>query len=296
MKATPPPTGVSVPAPGALRVLLVDDEALARLRLRTLLGDCTAPPAVVTGEAEDAQQALIALRHAEFDVLLLDIHMPGMDGVTLARSLRELDDAHSAVGRAASASPTVVFVTAHAEHAVQAFELAAADYLTKPVRLERLQQALARVRLLRQRQSAASNLLLKIEQENQLKKRPVLDSHEKFLIIQDRGRTERVPLAEVLYFKAELKYVTVRTVTRSFVLDGALSDLQALYADQFIRIHRNALIARRAVRALVRHHDAEEGDSDGDGWAVRLNGIDELLMVSRRQISLVRDAMSSANG
>ena len=296
MKATPPPTGVSVPAPDALRVLLVDDEALARLRLRTLLGDCTAPPAVVTGEAEDAQQALIALRHAEFDVLLLDIHMPGMDGVTLARSLRELDDAHSAVGRAASASPTVVFVTAHAEHAVQAFELAAADYLTKPVRLERLQQALARVRLLRQRQPAASNLLLKIEQENQLKKGPVLDSHEKFLIIQDRGRTERVPLAEVLYFKAELKYVTVRTVARSFVLDGALSDLQALYADQFIRIHRNALIARRAVRALVRHHDAEEGDSDGDGWAVRLNGIDELLMVSRRQISLVRDAMSSANG
>ena len=101
-----------------------------------------------------------------------------------------------------------------------------------------------------------------------------------------------MPLADVLYFKAELKYVTVRTAARSFVLDGALSDLQALYADQFIRIHRNALIARRAVRALVRHHDAE----DGDGWAVRLNGIDELLMVSRRQVSLVGDAMSDRDG
>ena len=291
MKATPSPTMPLMPAADALRVLLVDDEALARLRLRTLLGDCTAPPAVVTGEAADAQQALTALRHAEFDVLLLDVHMPGMDGVTLARSLREMDAARSALGRAA-ASPAVVFVTAHAEHAVQAFELAAADYLTKPVRLERLQQALARVQQLRQRQPTASDLLLKVEQDRQSNRGLEADFIEKVVIIQDRGRTERVPLAEVLYFKAELKYVTVRTAARSFVLDGALSDLQALYADQFIRIHRNALIARRAVRALVRHHDAE----DGDGWAVRLNGIDELLMVSRRQVSLVRDAMSDRDG
>lgn len=291
MKATPSPTMPLMPAADALRVLLVDDEALARLRLRTLLGDCTAPPAVVAGEAADAQQALTALRHAEFDVLLLDVHMPGMDGVTLARSLREMDAARSALGRAA-ASPAVVFVTAHAEHAVQAFELAAADYLTKPVRLERLQQALARVQQLRQRQPTASDLLLKVEQDRQSNRGLEADFIEKVVIIQDRGRTERVPLAEVLYFKAELKYVTVRTAARSFVLDGALSDLQALYADQFIRIHRNALIARRAVRALVRHHDAE----DGDGWAVRLNGIDELLMVSRRQVSLVRDAMSDRDG
>lgn len=291
MKATPSPTMPLMPAADALRVLLVDDEALARLRLRTLLGDCTAPPAVVAGEAADAQQALTALRHAEFDVLLLDVHMPGMDGVTLARSLREMDAARSALGRAA-ASPAVVFVTAHAEHAVQAFELAAADYLTKPVRLERLQQALARVQQLRQRQPTASDLLLKVEQDRQANRGLEADFIEKMVIIQDRGRTERVPLAEVLYFKAELKYVTVRTAARSFVLDGALSDLQALYADQFIRIHRNALIARRAVRALVRHHDAE----DGDGWAVRLNGIDELLMVSRRQVSLVRDAMSDRDG
>ena len=291
MKATPSPTMPLMPAADALRVLLVDDEALARLRLRTLLGDCTAPPAVVAGEAADAQQALTALRHAEFDVLLLDVHMPGMDGVALARSLREMDAARSALGRAA-ASPAVVFVTAHAEHAVQAFELAAADYLTKPVRLERLQQALARVQQLRQRQPTASDLLLKVEQDRQANRGLEADFIEKVVIIQDRGRTERVPLAEVLYFKAELKYVTVRTAARSFVLDGALSDLQALYADQFIRIHRNTLIARRAVRALVRHHDAE----DGDGWAVRLNGIDELLIVSRRQVSLVRDAMSDRDG
>ena len=299
MRATPTPAvpaGPAVLLPHALRVLLVDDEALARLRLRTLLADCTAPPAVVTGEAEDAQQALTALRHGEFDVVLLDIHMPGMDGVTLARTLQELDVARSAAGRTAGVSPAVVFVTAHAEHAMQAFDLAAADYLTKPVRLERLQQALARVQQLRPHHPTASDLLLKTELERKSNKGLALDLDEKFLVIQDRGRTERVPLAAVLYFKAELKYITVRTVARSFVMDAALSDLQALYAGEFIRIHRNALIARRAVRALVRHHDAEEGDSDGDGWAVRLNGIDELLMVSRRQIGLVRDVLSSANG
>ena len=285
-----PPLTVSIPP--ALRVLLVDDEALARLRLRTLLGDCTAPTAVVTGEAADAQQALTALRHAVFDVVLLDIHMPGMDGVALARALRELDEASSLVGRIAVQGPAVVFVTAHAEHAVHAFDLAAADYLTKPVRLERLQQALVRVQQLRQRQSSVNDTLLKTEQEKQLNRGLPADFVEKVLVIQDRGFTERLPLHEVLYFKAELKYVTVRTAARSFVLDGALSDLEVLYAPEFMRIHRNALIARRAVRALVRHHDAE----DGDGWAVRLSGIDELLMVSRRQLSLVRDALHGCIG
>lgn len=289
MKGVPP---LTMSAPPDLRVLLVDDEALARLRLRTLLGDCTAPTAVVTGEAADAQQALTALRHTVFDVVLLDIHMPGMDGVALARALRELDDASSLVGRTPAQSPAVVFVTAHAEHAVHAFDLAAADYLTKPVRLERLQQALARVQQIRQRQSSVNEMLLKKEQEKQSNLGLPADFVEKVLVIQDRGLTERLPLHEVLYFKAELKYVTVRTAARNFVLDGALSDLEALYAPEFMRIHRNALIARRAVRALVRHHDAE----DGDGWAVRLNGIDELLMVSRRQLSLVRDALHGRMG
>jgi two-component system response regulator AlgR len=109
------------------------------------------------------------------------------------------------------------------------------------------------------------------------------------LIIQDRGRTERVPLAEVLYLKAELKYITVRTASHSYILDGALSDLEDKYAAHFMRIHRNALIARRAVRALVKHFDAEEGE----GWAVRLRGIDELLAVSRRQLSAVREAIAN---
>jgi two-component system response regulator AlgR len=243
-----------------LNLLLVDDEALARSRLRTLLGDCTAPAAVVAGEAGDAVQAMQALQRQAFDAVLLDIHMPGADGLALAGFIKGLPR-----------PPAVVFVTAHAGHAVQAFDVDAVDYLTKPVRLERLQQALQKVERLVQVQIA-------LEPEKT----------QETLIIQDRGRTERVPLAEVLYFKAELKYITVRTARRSFILDGSLNELEARHGGQFMRIHRNALIARRAVRALEKHFDPEEGE----GWAVRLNGLDELLAVSRRQLAAVREAIA----
>ena len=243
-----------------LKVLLVDDEVLARQRLRTLLADCTAPGADVLAEAANGPQAIVALRQGVFDLVLLDVRMPGMDGVQLAQTIASLPQ-----------PPAVVFVTAHAEHAVQAFDVAAVDYLTKPVRLERLQQALQ-----------------KVERLVQSKKAQTANFAGDMLIIQDRGRTERVPLGEVLYLKAELKYITVRTAARSYILDGALNELEEKYATQFMRIHRNALIARRAVRALEKHYDAEEGE----GWAVRLNGIPELLAVSRRQLSAVRDAIA----
>jgi two-component system response regulator AlgR len=244
-----------------IKVLIVDDEALARSRLRRLLGDCATPGALVAGEAANATDALEWLRRERFDLVLLDIHMPGADGLTLAQTLRELPGA-----------PAVVFVTAHSEHAVKAFEVEALDYLTKPVRLERLQAA-----------------LLKVERLLPARHAPAGGAAEEALIIQDRGRTERVPLAEVLYFKAELKYVTVRTAAKSYILDGALNDLEERHAGRFIRVHRNALVARHAVRALEKHHDPEEGE----GWAVRLQGLDELLAVSRRQLPAVREAIGA---
>jgi len=244
-----------------LKALIVDDEALARARLRTLLGDCRAPQVSIEGEAANATQAIELLRRQPFDLALLDIHMPGADGLTLARTLRDLPR-----------PPALVFVTAHAEHAVQAFELEAVDYLTKPVRLERLQQALQKVERI---------VLARNEKEP-----PV---PEEFLVIQERGRTEKVPLSEVLYFKAELKYITVRTAAKTYILDGALSELEEKYRAGFMRIHRNALVARRAVRALEKHYDPEEGE----GWAVRLNGLDELLTVSRRQLAAVREAIAA---
>jgi two-component system response regulator AlgR len=191
---------------------------------------------------------------------LIDIHMPGADGLMLAQTLRTL-----------AQPPAVVFVTAYAEHAVQAFELEAVDYLTKPVRLERLQMALQKTERLAQ---AARGL------------EP--DLPEEVLIIQERGRTERVPVAAVLYLKAELKYITVRTAAKSYILEGSLTELEDKYAKRFVRIHRNALIARHAVRALEKHHDPDEGD----GWAVRLNGVAEPLLVSRRQLAAVRELVT----
>ena len=108
------------------------------------------------------------------------------------------------------------------------------------------------------------------------------------MVIQERGRTERLPLDEVLYLKAELKYVTVRTAARSYIVDESLADLEARHPQWFLRVHRNALVARRAVRALEKHFDPEEGE----GWAVRLSGLDELLMVSRRQLAAVREVIA----
>ena len=242
-----------------LRVLIVDDEPLARARLRTLLADCRAPVAVAAGEAASAADAMAQVQHRRFDVALLDIHMPGADGLQLAAALR-----------GAPEPPLVVFVTAHAEHAVQAFEIEAVDYLTKPVRLERLQAALQ-----------------KIERLALVRQAPEADSASDWLIISERGRLLRVPVAEVLYFKAELKYLTVRTPQASHLLEGSLAQLEDKYPERFLRIHRNALVARHAIRALVRHDDPEEGE----GWAVRLAGIDELLTVSRRQITNVREAV-----
>lgn len=248
-----------------MNILIVDDEALARGRLRTLLGDCQDTVPCTVGEAANTGEALAQLTPTggrAFDLVLLDIHMPGQDGLCLAHALQAL--AHP---------PAVVFVTAHTDHAVSAFELDAVDYLTKPVRRERLLQALAKAR--RNSRSPAPAAA------------PGVPEGET-LLIQDRGRTERLSLAEVLYFKAEQKYVTVRTATRSYIMDGSLSELETKFAPRYLRIHRNALVARRAVRALEKHYDPEEGE----GWAVRLQGLAELLMVSRRQVAAVREELA----
>ena len=247
-----------------MNILIVDDEALARSRLRTLLSDCADTQRFTVAEAASAADTLAQLGPTggrAFDLVLLDIHMPGQNGLALAHTLQALPH-----------PPAVVFVTAHADHAVSAFELDAVDYLTKPVRRERLQQALAKA----QRSTRPAPAPVPSVPEGEV------------LLIQDRGRTERLPLVEVLYFKAEQKYVTVRTAARSYIMDGALSELESRFAPRFLRIHRNALVARRAVRALEKHYDPEEGE----GWAVRLQGSTELLAVSRRQVAAVREELA----
>jgi len=250
-----------------LRVLIVDDEELARLRLRGLVGECVAPKAWVVGEASNATQALVWLQSQSCDLVLLDIHMPGRDGTQLASELRQHIN-----------PPAVVFVTAHAEHALKAFDLEAVDYLTKPVRRERLHAALQRVA---QRLSVAAAV-------------PSTGDAEPVVVVSDRGRVVRVPVSEVLYLKAELKYVTLRTAEHTYVLDDALSDLEQRLGERFIRVHRNALVAKRAVRALERRVIAGGDDEGGESWAVRVAPVDEWLAVSRRQATAVREALVAA--
>lgn len=246
-----------------MKILIVDDEELARLRLRRLLEELSEQlPLEVVGEAAHAAAALEWLDRDRCDVLLLDIHMPGLDGIELAARLRARPDA-----------PALIFVTAHTEHALTAFDLEALDYLTKPVRTERLLQALQRV-----------------VQHAQAQAGPADAQDAAVIVVSDRGRVHRVPVADVLYFKAELKYVTLRTADHAFVLDDTLTDLERRLDQRFIRVHRNALVARRAVRALERR---ALDDEDTGGWAVRVAPVDEWLAVSRRQIAAVREALAA---
>ena len=259
-----------------LRVLTVDDEELARLRLRGLVHDSVEPKASVVGEAANAAQALAWLAANRCDLILLDVQMPGRDGLQLAAELKHLAE-----------PPAVVFVTAHAQHALHAFDLDAIDYLTKPVRRERLHAALQRV---------AQRLSL---QRGVVATAPAAEAQDAAaIVVTDRGRVLRVPLAEVLYFKAELKYVTLRTAEHTYVLDEALSDLEQRLGERFLRVHRNALVARGAVRALERRvilgAAGERDDEVGEGWAVRMAPVDEWLAVSRRQVAAVREALVTA--
>ena len=186
----------------SLRVLLVDDEVPARRRLRDLLDDCSsALPIVVVGEAAHGREALDLLQSAPADLVLTDIHMPDMDGIELARHLLKL-----------SHPPVVIFTTAFHEHAVQAFEVNAVDYLMKPVRVQRLLSALQKVPR------------LKPVTAEKLAQLPA--AARRFLSVTERSRVVLVPVDDVVYLKAELKYITIRTVQREYLLEESLTKLE----------------------------------------------------------------------
>jgi two-component system response regulator AlgR len=238
-----------------LRLMLVDDEAPARARLRDLLGDIAAEvPSIVMAEAADGFAALERAQANELDVALIDIRMPGMDGVELARHLARLPT-----------TPAVIFVTAFDQYAVQAFELAALDYLVKPVRAARLADALKKARRHADDAVRLEKSALTIRQH---------------LSCLERGRILLVPVAEIFYLKAEQKYVTARTAEREYLLEESLVHLEAEFSERFLRVHRNCLVARAVVTGVERA--ADEGDAEAH-WQVILNGPTERLPVSRRQ-------------
>ncbi len=247
------------------RIFIVDDEAPARTRLKTLLADIAAEcPHELAGEAGRAQTALEAIAAARPDIVLLDVQMPGMNGVELAARLGELPEA-----------PAVVFVTAYDEYALKAFDVQALDYLLKPVRAERLAAALKRVAALRAQAAAAAP-----------------QARRQHFSVQERGRVLLVPVSEVIYLKAELKYVTLRTRDHNHLIEESLTSIEEEMGEIFVRVHRNALVARAAILGVERGSvsvDAEsESDKAQEAWQVILRDVEERLPISRRQWGVVK--------
>jgi two-component system response regulator AlgR len=232
-----------------LNALIVDDEPPARERLRRLLDEIQ--EVAVIGEASNGREALDLCARLDPDVVLLDVRMPGMDGIEAARHLNALHE-----------PPAVIFTTAHDEHAVDAFETQAVGYLLKPVRKEKLARAL------RHAARIAATQLTRLAQHPQLGRR-------RAQICTRLGDELRlIPLADVFFFAADQKYVTVRHRDGSDLIDESLRALTEEFAPDFVRIHRNSLIALAHVRAVER---------TGDGhYIVRFNGCDDALPVSRR--------------
>ena len=249
-------------SPGAaLKVFIVDDETPARERLKELLGDIAAEvPASVVGEARHGVEAIELIPASDAQVVLLDIKMPGMGGLEVARHLGTLEQA-----------PRIVFVTAHDRHAVEAFELNALDYLLKPVRAERLAAALRKA---------------SVPEGERLEK--ASGEPREYLSVPERHRIVLVPVRDILFLRAEQKYVTVRTPNREHLIEEPLVALEREFAARFVRIHRNCLVARAAIRGFER----APGEEEEAHWLILLEGVDEKLPVSRRQWPLVRDLVT----
>lgn len=245
------------------RILIVDDEAPARRRLRDVLADCAGQlPVDIVGEVDNGLDALEQVQQHAVDTVLLDIRMPGMDGLECAAHLNRLET-----------PPAIIFSTAYDAYACQAFDLNAVDYLLKPVRAERLVRALSRAHSL----SAATLDHLR-------EAHPKARTH---LSVNEKGRIVLIPVADILYLKAELKYVTVRTAAREYLIEESLTRLEGEFGEAFERIHRNCLVAGGRIREIGKL------PGDDDGHFLRLDGLDERLMVSRRQYSSLREKIRS---
>ena len=241
------------------KILIADDEAPARSRLRDLLDECRESfPLAIVDEARNGREALDVLNREKVDIVLLDIRMPEMDGLEAARHIAGMPQ-----------PPSIIFTTAFDSYAIKAFEVNAIDYLLKPIRRERLLMALGKTRasppVSRRALDAASNL------------------PRRHLSVHERGKIHLVPIAEILYLRAELKYVTVRTAAREFLVEESLTNLEEEFGELFVRIHRNCLVARSAVAGFEKNPDESES-----GWAVVVRPTGEKLPVSRRQQHVVK--------
>jgi two-component system response regulator AlgR len=238
-----------------MKCVIVDDESLARQRLARMLKELDFVE--VCGEAANGQDALVLADRVAADTVLLDIRMPGMDGLEAARHLSNLEP-----------SPAVIFTTAYGDHALEAFDAQAIDYLLKPIDRQRLTQALEKAKK------------LSVMQLDELKSATTDAEARTHLCARVRGNLHLIPVEQVVYLQADNKYVTVRTCDEQVLIEESLKTLEDEFADRFMRIHRNALVACAAIRGLEKH-------SDGHNCVV-LEGVDDLLEVSRRLLPEVR--------
>lgn len=255
-----------------IAILIVDDEAPARRRLRDLLSDLAdGLPHRVVGEAVNGVEGVALAREFAPDLVLADMQMPRMNGIELAQHLARLDK-----------PPAVIFVTAHDEFAVKAFEVNALDYLMKPVRAARLEAAL--------RKAVAG--LAPPSEDALARASPEARRH---LAISERGRLTLVPVAEIVYLRAELKYITVRTEAREHLLEESLSRLEDEFAHLFVRVHRSALVARERITGFEKAVSGADGEAEGGPqWQLVLRGVSERVPVSRRQWPAVKDLVRRA--
>ena len=271
-----------------LKILFADDEAPARNRLRELLNNIK--NIEIVAEASNGKEAVELAEKTKPNIMLLDIRMPLMDGIEAAQHAQKLEP-----------KPHIIFTTAFDAYAMTAFDINAIDYLLKPIRLERLQTAIEKVQALMPKQLAAIIPLQKMR------------SH---LSIHERGRVLLVPIENVIYLRAELKYVTVRTLEREFLIEDSLTTLETEFGERFIRLHRNCLVAinfiagyeKRGVNNYLDSGKTSESTAQLPNqhvnttdvltietprdlhWVAVLKGIPDVIIVSRRQQHIIRKA------
>lgn len=238
-----------------MRVLITDDEALARDRLRRLIDELD--DVEIAGEAANGREALEVCDRYHPDVVLLDIRMPGIDGLETAMHLASWEP-----------QPAVIFTTAYGDHALAAFDANAVDYLLKPIRRERLQQALEKARTLNRARFDAARRMTEAAAR----------SH---LCVRSGARLQLIPVDEIVFFRADHKYVAVCHDRGEVLIEEPLKALEQEFGDRLVRIHRNCLVAAARITGLAR--------SPQGCWQVCLRGSGERLEISRRHLAAVRD-------
>jgi two-component system response regulator AlgR len=243
-----------------MKILIIDDEPLARQRLHSVIDELGA--GTVIAEGATGEQAVSLCQQSQPDVVLLDIRMPGMSGIEAAHHINKLD-----------APPAIIFTTAYDDYAIPAFDTHAVAYLLKPVRKERLDEALSAARRLTrvQLQELGRNVSEREQRQH--------------ISARLGGELRLIPIADIRYLQAEHKYVTVRYGQGTVLIEESLKSLEEEFPAEFLRIHRNALVALRYLASLEKER--------GGGHRVKLRDVPESLEVSRRHLPNVRKVMKA---